>query len=320
MVCNRNLHFSVFFIFLSVFLLQKYSEDRKMNKSVLGTESKMTQRLRLGVLVEQRYLTQAQPLGMCEALRGRGHQVTLIDLQAASFEMEDHSWLNGFDLIVPRGRSWALLGLLAWAESRGKPTINPRAAIAAVHNKAEMAAILAVNKVRTPHTFLGPVAWLASQVPSAHYPLILKPILGDNCRGLRLVNTPKELRKVKWPEPVALAQCFLPSDGYDLKLYGIGDEIWVVRKPSPLRQHKGRAARHHQTPAELLPLTPELRDLGRRCGNLFGLEFYGVDCIQTANGPSVIEVNEFPNYTSVPEAGEKLAEYLIWRAQQGRRT
>ena len=148
----------------------------------------------------------------------------------------------------------------------------------------------------------------------ASYPLILKPIFGDNCQGLRLVHNPDELTVLESPDLVVLAQHFVPSDGYDLKLYGIGDEIWAVRKPSPFNE-PGRVpsisrSNRHDSRAELLPLTPALRELGRRCRELFGLELYGVDCIQTSAGPVVIEVNEFPNYTGVPDADQRLTDYV----------
>jgi glutathione synthase/RimK-type ligase-like ATP-grasp enzyme len=100
-------------------------------------------------------------------------------------------------------------------------------------------------------------------------------------------------------------------------LYGIGDEVWAVRKPSPFNQFKPVPANGFPQ-AELLPLTAGLRDLGWRCRDLFGLELYGVDCIQTAAGLVVIEVNDFPNYTGVPNASEKLADYVIRRAEQER--
>ncbi len=265
----------------------------------------MPRRLRIGILVEQRYLAQAQPVGMSLALKAQGHAVTFIDARA--YEVGGCLELEACDLIVARGRSWDVLGLLAWAERCGKPVINLRSSIAAVHNKAEMAIVLVEGQVPTPRSFVGSLAELANRVPETCYPLILKPIFGDNGRGLRVVNAGSELRRLDWPEETALAQQYFPSDGYDLKLYGIGDEIWAVRKRSPYPAGPDRGA----TTAELLPLSAELEKLARRCGRLFGLHLYGVDCIQTGGGPVVIEVNEFPNYTGVPGADQALADYAI---------
>lgn len=280
----------------------------------------MTCWLHIGVLVEQRYLVQAQPAGLRAALRARGHHVPMIDPQRISYEMGNDGWLDGLDLVIGRGRSWALLCLLAWAEAHGVMTINRRASIAGVHNKAEMAVALAVGNVPTPETHFGSVDRLAREVADTSFPLILKPIFGDNCQGLRVVSIREELAGSKWPEPVALAQSFLPGNGYDLKLYGIGEDIWAVRKPSPLLPNgtpSSDESNGRSSIAELLPTTPALQELGRRCGALFGLELFGVDCIQTPEGPVVIEVNEFPNYTGVPDAGEKLADYVIKRVQEG---
>jgi ribosomal protein S6--L-glutamate ligase len=272
----------------------------------------------IGVLAERRYMTQAQPAGLCSQLRARGHPVTVIDPEAASFEIQDADWLDGLGLVVARGRSSALLAMLAWAEAQGVATINRRSAIAAVHNKAEMAAALAAADVPTPRTFLGPPRELANRVPSASYPLVLKPILGDNCRGLRFIRTPGELSAIELRDPVVLAQEFLPNDGYDLKLYGIGDQIWAVRKASPFNPPVPTRLRagsmDHRVTAQLLPLFPAIEELGHCCRDLFCLELYGVDCIETSRGPVVIEVNEFPNYTGVPDADERLADYLLRRA------
>jgi ribosomal protein S6--L-glutamate ligase len=59
--------------------------------------------------------------------------------------------------------------------------------------------------------------------------------------------------------------------------------------------------------------TPALQDLGRRCGRLFGLDLYGVDCIETADGVLIIEINDYPNYTNVPDANAHLARYVEQR-------
>src|SRR5919109_4373778 len=103
----------------------------------------MAPSIHIGLLVEQRYLAQTQPNGLASALRARGHRVTFIDPQANIFEVGHNTWLHDFDLLVGRGRSCGLLCLLAWAETCGVPTINRRPAIGAVHNKAEMAVVMA---------------------------------------------------------------------------------------------------------------------------------------------------------------------------------
>jgi ribosomal protein S6--L-glutamate ligase len=60
-------------------------------------------------------------------------------------------------------------------------------------------------------------------------------------------------------------------------------------------------------------LTSSLRQLALDCAALFGLELFGVDCVVTGGGPVVIEVNDFPNYTGVPDADEALADHVLAR-------
>jgi ribosomal protein S6--L-glutamate ligase len=266
--------------------------------------------MRIGILVEKRYLAQTQPAGLMSALAAAGHETVCMDPQAAAYALEDGRWTDGLDLIVARGRSYHLLCLLGWAEARGVRTINKRAAIASVHNKADMAVLLAGARIPTPQTFLGPIQELSKIIPASLYPVILKPVFGDNSRGLRLAHTREELALIEWTEPVALAQRFIPNDGRDLKLYCIGDEVWAVRKPSPFDPAADGGAKRAAAKVERIPLTKELEALGRSLGRLFGLELYGVDCIESPEGPSVIEVNEFPNYTGVPDADRRLAEYV----------
>ena len=259
----------------------------------------------IGVLCEKRYLAQSQPSGLIHGLKGLGHEVKVIDPEGIPFTLGDDTWLDGLDLIVARGRSWGLLCLIEWAESRGIPTINKRSAISAVHNKADMAVALARAKLPTPRTFLGSTTLLKESLDASNYPLILKPIFGDNCRGLQVIPGPDEMQ-LDWPEPVALAQRYHVTDGYDLKLYGIGGNIFAVRKPSPFnKRREGQPDTSGQ-----VELTPSLESLGRRCGELFGLDLFGVDCIETSDGPLVIEINDFPNYTSVTDADMLLARHV----------
>jgi ribosomal protein S6--L-glutamate ligase len=273
----------------------------------------MSHSLKIGVLAESRYLAQSQPMGLSAKLQEQGHTIAMIDPQKAFYVMGDDGWFEGLDVIVGRGRSWALLALLGWAETRGALTINRREAIAAVHNKAQMSIAFASAGVPIPKTFFGSVGQLAREIPRSSYPIILKPIFGDNSRGLLVVKSPEEMTATDWPEPVALAQRYFQTDGYDLKLYGIGDEIWAVRKASPFNAPLSERNDGGASKDGLAPITPELTDLGRRCGRLFGLDLFGVDCIETEEGVLVIEINDYPNYTNVPDANERLADYVAQR-------
>src|SRR5437660_10681165 len=117
---------------------------------------------------------------------------------------------------------------------------------------------------------------------------------------MQLVTHPHEMADHELPETFALAQQFVPGNGYDLKLYAIGDEIWAVRKPSmfdPKGKHKPSAAPEKRPRAELLPLSPEWQELARRCGRLFRLELNGVERTETPNRPVLMQVNESPNNT-----------------------
>ncbi|MCI0336219.1 MAG: hypothetical protein L0226_01465 [Acidobacteria bacterium] len=270
----------------------------------------MSSQLRIGVLAEARYLIQSQPTGLSAELQNQGHQVTVINPQEAFYVMGDDRWFRGLDLIVGRGRSWALLALLGWVERSGMLTINRQASIAAVHNKAQMSIALAASGLPIPQTFFGSIEYLAREIPRQSYPIILKPIFGDNSRGLLVIETPEDLARIEWPEPVALAQRYFQTDGYDLKLYGIGDEIWAVRKRSPFNQPLAEWAEG------LVTLTPELQGLGQHCGRLFGLDLFGVDCIMTDEGPLIIEINDYPNYTNVPDANARLVSYVTSRARE----
>ncbi|MFN0110994.1 MAG: RimK family alpha-L-glutamate ligase [Blastocatellia bacterium] len=270
--------------------------------------------LRIGILAEARYLAQSQPVGLSAELSAQGHTVTLMDPQKAFYRMGDDEWFAELDVIVGRGRSWALLGLLNWAEASGCLTINRQAAISAVHNKAQMSIALAGSGLPIPETYFATIEQLAQEIPAENYPIILKPIFGDNSRGLLVVNSAAELAAIDWPEPVALAQRYFKTDGYDLKLYGIGNQIWAVRKVSPFNA----TADMDKAKEGLAEITPELTELGRRCGQLFGLDLFGVDCIETEAGVLIIEINDYPNYTNVPAANERLAEYVVAQTQKHR--
>lgn len=255
---------------------------------------------RVAVLVERRYLTQAQPAGLRAELVARGHEVGTIVTDPMAGPRRVPDW-SAYDVVVARGRGRQLLALLASAEAAGLPVVNSASAVRSVVDKAAMGRRLAAAGIPVPRTrCVDPVELRRGQW---RFPLICKPVRGDNARGILVVHTAHELRQLRWTEQVALVQEFLPGDGRDLKVYGAGDRVWAVRRVSPLEPDRAEAP-------EPVRVGPELADLARRCGALFGLTAYGVDCVLTAAGPVVIEVNDLPNYTGVPAASAALADHV----------
>ena len=285
-----------------------------------NVQSTLTERLagrgyaRVAVIVERRYLSHAQPQGMIAGLRAMEHSVLVIDPEDQALEINDHAWNCDIDIAVARGRSWGALCWLEWLERHAVRVINPRAAIAAVHNKAEMMVRLASAGIPIPRTWIGSPRQISRQLLRENFPVIVKPLFGDNCRGLELAYSREQLDEIEWPETTAVVQNFIPGIQFDLKLYCIGREVWAVRKPSPLAAKFFPHAAQHSP--EIVPLTAASRSLALRCGEVFGLELFGVDCIETEDGPLVIEVNEFPNYSAVPGADEKLSNFVLASIRQ----
>jgi glutathione synthase/RimK-type ligase-like ATP-grasp enzyme len=269
----------------------------------------------VGLLVDRRYLTHAQPAGLAAALRAAGAEVRTLVTEDATVDLCADSWCAGFDVIVARGRSGRLIAMLRAAEAYDIPVMNSPSAIESVHDKAGMAAVMAAAGVPTPKSWLGCPHQIACRT-DLRFPLILKPTNGDNARGLRIVQSVADLAALDWPDPVAMAQELHRGDGHDLKLYVAGAAVWAVRRVSPVADDG--SARPVANPGRRVATTPGLRTLARKCAQLFGLSLCGIDCVMTPAGPVVIEVNDFPNYRGIGgHVDDELARVVLARASAG---
>jgi ribosomal protein S6--L-glutamate ligase len=209
------------------------------------------------------------------------------------------------DVVVARTRNRFGLALL---QAAGRPavTVLPTwEAVAHVRNKARALQTLAACGIPMPHTVLVESPASLRRLPERAFPLLLKPHLGDNASGIVLVRHPLELDDLAWPDALVVAQEYVDCGSVDLKLYGIGERLWAVRRPSPLV-----GSQLPPSPPERVELTPELERLARACGEAFELQLYGVDVLVSPGGPLVVDVNEFPNYTGVEEAPLAIADLV----------
>ena len=83
------------------------------------------------------------------------------------------------------------------------------------------------------------------------------------------------------------AQEFEEHEPFDYKAYAIGDYVHAIKRVFP-------ATTKEEKLEPRVGDDPELADLVRRCGEIFGLRLYGCRPGQDPKGFSVIEVNCFP--------------------------
>jgi ribosomal protein S6--L-glutamate ligase len=284
------------------------------------------------VVTDSRYLRQRMPMALIDWLIERSVPTRVLAADDLIVALGDGSVGRGSnpweslapgDVVLARTRHPLGLALLRNSRQRGVDVLTPWEGVAWVRNKPRTALSLAEHAIPTPPTFLAGTLAALKDAPSGHFPLLLKPYLGDNAQGIAMVRDPAELDDLTWEDGMVLAQTFVPSGGVDTKVYVAGDRIWAVRRPSPLRieaEPNPESDRIDDTSFPDLPLTPALQRLATSCRELFGLDLFGIDVVESPHGPLVVDVNDFPNYNGVPEAPETIGRMVIDRLRQGVRT
>jgi glutathione synthase/RimK-type ligase-like ATP-grasp enzyme len=271
--------------------------------------------MNIGVIVEKRFLMQEMAGAMIGALKARGIKADIICPQDGQFNPEDGMFISGagerfdlncYDVLLSRNRNGLGLAMLSYADAANILTINTSFAIQQVRNKAKMAIILSRSGVPYVPTILAENVSTLSHLPEEWFPFMLKPTYGSSSEGLRLIRRRSELADVHCGDAPILAQRYLPNNGLDLKLYVCGRKVFAVRRPSPFN---GDPTASHQS----IEVDSGMVELALRCGEIFGLDIYGVNATETPDGLAVREVNDFPNFTNVPGAADEIADYVLSR-------
>ena len=196
--------------------------------------------------------------------------------------------------------------LAAEIHARGLPIVNDYFGTLRVRDKIVTSMRLMDAGLPTPEAYYaGSAEQLRAVVKD--YPVVVKPNSGRRGQQISVVRSAEELERLDLSYGDIFAQQFVKGGGLDLKAYIIGDEVFGVARPFSVTNAEEKRG-------EPQAISPDVRDLCLRCGELFDLELYGVDLIETKDSPYVIEVNCFPGYKGVPEADRLLAEYIFERA------
>jgi ribosomal protein S6--L-glutamate ligase len=224
-------------------------------------------------------------------------------LEADRFEVEH-------DLYLLKSHTELSLSIAGVLHARRARLLNPYPSCIATQNKIVAARRLRAAGVPTPRCWVTADLSLLEPVV-AEIPLVIKPYMGHRGTGIHVARNRDELAAV--PEPVGpvLIQEHVEGGEEDLKVYVVGDQVFAVRKPF--------SATSFTQPGRPCAVSPEVRDVALRCGHAMGLGLYGLDLIESEDGPVVVDLNYFPGYKGVPQAAPLIADYVA-RYARGRHT
>lgn len=234
-----------------------------------------------------------------------------VHVPTADVPVDPVGWaLPSADLVAVRGLGHPALTALAVLEDAGVRCCNRIAATLAVRDRALVNRLLAAADVPVPAAVEVPT-WADAAVAAAGRSVVVKSADSSRGRGAGVLSAPCGPLPATPPFPGPyLVQEFVPGDGWDRKVYVIGDRVAGLLKRWPRPPDEPR----HGEP---FPVTDELAAVARGTGAALGLEVYGVDVIEGPDGPAVVDVNPFPSCAGVPGAAAAIADHLLGAAGAG---
>lgn len=256
-----------------------------------------------------------------EGLKSSGAGVEIVTERTGLVDLQNFKF--DYDLYLFKSHSPLAESLAAAAHYRGCKLLNEYPATMKVRDKVLTCTMLLQAGIPTPRTFLTDNIETLRPIVR-EIPIIVKPYRGRRGQGIEVCLTEGEFdrllqkRSADAPPPdddggedgtalgerLVFAQEYEEHEPYDYKAYAVGDYVHTIKRifPATTRAEK-----------DGVPVgdDPELESLVRRCGELFGLQLYGVDLVKTPKGYSVIEVNCFPGFKGVPGGGDRISRFIL---------
>ena len=169
--------------------------------------------------------------------------------------------------------------------------------------------------VPIPRTFTTESLARAYERTQEMAPIIYKPILSSMGKGSMkfddadlAYNAYKMLDRMYHP---IIIQKYIRNPGRDIRVFIVGDQcVGAVYKYIPEGHWKSNVAQGGKMVEEDMP--SEIIDLAFKANKAMGLDYSGVDILESEDGPVVLEVNAAPGWQGLKEAtGKDVAELVV---------
>lgn len=254
-----------------------------------------------------------------EAAAQLGHKTMVLDplqcmplLDARGPAVYHHrKRLAEIDVVLPRiGSSITDHGLavVRQFELAGVYCANGAAAIQAGRDKWRTLQLLVEHGLAVPPTV---IVRNLTDLPQAlelvgGLPAVVKKTQGAQGVGVLLADSPTALESILqtlWTlnQNVLLQGYVAESAGRDVRAIVVGGEVAGAMRRTA-RAGEFRANVHRGGECEAVELAPAYRDAALRAAAATGLEVAGVDMLETAAGPLILEVNSSPGFEGLEGA------------------
>ncbi|MFD8707409.1 RimK family alpha-L-glutamate ligase [Kitasatospora sp. NPDC059648] len=218
------------------------------------------------------------------------------------------------DVYLLKARTPQALALAGELERRGAIVVNSAEATELCQDRVRMAELALGSGLPFATTV---AAGRLTELVDPAYPFVVKSRHSRRHDLVALVDGPARLRELagRWPEEEVVIQPYVPGSGWDQKLWVVDGQVFAARRRSELSSGDGGSA----DTGEWEP-SAGLAALALRVGEVFGLQVYGVDLLDGAAEPVIVDVNAFPGVRGRPGAPEALAGLALRVAAERGRT
>ncbi|MBQ0724738.1 MAG: 30S ribosomal protein S6--L-glutamate ligase [Cycloclasticus sp.] len=251
-----------------------------------------------------------------EAAESRGHQVKVLNTLKFAIDLERESpdlyyqqkQLSHYDAVLPRiGASITYYGtaVVRQFQEMGVFCANSAHGILNSRDKLRSLQILSRHHIGIPKTNF--VHHKKDVLPAIQRvggaPVIIKLIEGTQGIGVLLAESTKSAEAIiellqSQKQNVLVQKFVAESKGKDIRALVVGDRV-VAAMRRVAQGQEFRSNVHRGGIAEPVELDEQYRETAVRAAQILGLQVAGVDMLEGADGPQIMEVNSSPGLEGI---------------------
>ena len=259
---------------------------------------------------------------LVEAATSRGHEVDVINTTQTSLSIEEGEpdlFYKGHeapipDAIIPRiGASITYFGTSVLRQYEQMDVYTPNSSSGVINSRDKLRSfqILAKHNIGMPKTAYvrrnKDILPAIERVGGA--PVIIKLIEGTQGVGVVLAETAKVAQAIVemlhgTSQNVVIQKFVAESKGKDVRAFVVGDQV-VAAMRRTAHGDEFRSNIHRGGSVEAIELSDAYKEMAVKAAQILGLRVAGVDMLEGANGPQIMEVNSSPGLEGI-EAATKL--------------